>query len=395
MNHHNDRESGEDFSVVTGGPLYGLYHRLRLLKKPLLLSKRRAFFLMLLTWLPLVLLSWFSGYAYSNVKVPFFHDLVVQVRFLLVLPLLVFAEVIAHERLGIIVTHFLKAKLIPSAEKARFEGMIRSAIRLRDSVLVECILIALVYGLAFGMTKQYLALGLSSWFSNSETPLSHLTPAGYWYIYLSLPFFQFILIRWYFRILVWYRLLWQLSRLHLELNSLHPDKAGGLGFMTDSIYALTPFLLAHTVLLSGIIFNKMWNTGAELASFHVEIYGVLAFVILIPLLPLLFFMAKMANEKRMGTLRYDVVASRYVNDFSHKWLAADSKNASALLGSSDIQSLADLHNSFEISAKMRVLPFDKSAVIALIILSLLPLLPLLLTVIPLEKIISQIFGLIL
>ena len=31
-----------------------------------------------------------------------------------------------------------------------------------------------------------------------------LTPAGYWYLFVSLPIFQFILLRWYLRFFLWF-----------------------------------------------------------------------------------------------------------------------------------------------------------------------------------------------
>lgn len=384
----------DHFSLGIGGPFYKLFEKLGLLKKPLLLYKRRIIIFSLITWLPLLLLSALDGTAFGGVKLSFMHDIEVHVRFLLVLSMLIYAEVIAHDRLYVIVQQFLKCNIIATEDRKKFDKIIASATRFRDSVLVEIALIIMVYTVGHWVSKEYLPLSISSWFSGESNDAAKLTPAGYWYIFISLPIFQFILLRWYFRIVVWYRFLWQISRLPLQLNSLHPDKAGGLGFLSNSIYALEPFLLAHSILLSGMILNRIWNAGSVVFDFQMEIIGILIFILMIPLVPLLFFIFKLVKEKRMGTLRYDVVANQYVNDFRQKWITNFSKNSSSLLGSSDIQSLADLFNSFEVSNRMRITPFDRSNVMTLIIITLLPLLPLLLTIIPMEKIISQLFGMI-
>lgn len=39
--------------------------------------------------------------------------------------------------------------------------------------------------------------------------------------------FQFLLCRWYFRIFIWARLLWQVSRIRLNLVPTYPDRVGG------------------------------------------------------------------------------------------------------------------------------------------------------------------------
>lgn len=390
----NHSVSPKGFSLGTGGPLYQLFARLRLLKEPLLFYKRRIVAVSLLTWLPLLVLAALGGTAFSGVKVAFIYDIDVHVRFLLVLSILIYAEVIAHDRMPVIVAQFLQCNIIAPKDKLRFEGIVASAMRFRDSVIAELVLIILVYTAGHWISTKYLSLGVSSWFTVSKNNITELTPAGRWYVFVSLPIFQFILLRWYFRVLVWYRFLWQVAGLPLQLNSLHPDRAGGLGFLAYSIYAFEPFLLAHSVLLSGMIFNRIWNTGAVIFDFQMEIFGILIFVLLVPLIPLLFFMIKMIKEKRIGTFNYSVIANHYVNDFRKKWIVPATKNATALLGSPDIQSLADLFNSFEVSNKMRVTPFGKNSVLVLVVLTALPLLPLILTIVPLEKIISQILGLI-
>ncbi|HXP87818.1 MAG TPA: hypothetical protein VN841_24005 [Bryobacteraceae bacterium] len=53
----------------------------------------------------------------------------------------------------------------------------------------------------------------------------NLTLSGYWYAYVGIPIFQFILLRWYMRFLLWFRSLWQVSKLTLHLSAAHPDRA--------------------------------------------------------------------------------------------------------------------------------------------------------------------------
>jgi hypothetical protein len=77
---------------------------------------------------------------------------------------------------------------------------------------------------------------------------------------------------------------------------------------------------------------------------------------------------------------YGTLAQRYVRDFDDKW---------PLLGSADIQSLADLGNSFEIVRSMRPAPVTKEAVVQLAVITLVPVAPLVLTMVPLDELLKK------
>jgi hypothetical protein len=58
-------------------------------------------------------------------------------------------------------------------------------------------------------------------------------------------------LRWYFRIFIWMRFLWQVSRIELSLVPTHPDRVGGMGFLGNTVYAFTPLAVAHGAQLAG------------------------------------------------------------------------------------------------------------------------------------------------
>ena len=97
--------------------------------------------------------------------------------------------------------------------------------------------------------------------------------AGWWLGLVSLPVFQFILLRWYFRLFIWTSFLWQVSGIELQLVPTHPDRAGGLGFLGAVAYAFAPVLLAQGAMLAGMIANQIFYAGATLPQFKVEIVG--------------------------------------------------------------------------------------------------------------------------
>jgi hypothetical protein len=63
-----------------------------------------------------------------------------------------------------------------------------------------------------------------------------------------------------------------------------------------------------------------------------------------------------------------------------------------MLGSGDIQSLADLGNSYSIIQDMRIVPVSKQAMLQLGAATLAPITPLLLTLMPLEELLRKLFG---
>ncbi|HET9692968.1 MAG TPA: hypothetical protein VFP48_01180, partial [Steroidobacteraceae bacterium] len=217
---------------MLGGPLYQLLRRAHLTGDHLELQRRRLLVITGLAWLPLLLLTAAGGTLTGGVQVPFLTDVEVHARFLLALPLLVAAELVVHERLRLVAGTFRARGLIPPSADERLYGAVATVSRWRNSVAIEIGLIALVYVVGISILwRDYLSLPTATWYASPGPDGSELTLAGAWYGYVSLPIFQFLLCRWYYRILLWAALLWHVSRIELQLVPTHPDRVGGLGFL--------------------------------------------------------------------------------------------------------------------------------------------------------------------
>lgn len=385
----------EDFSIVLGGPLFQILRRAHLSDDALRLVRQRVVVIALLAWLPLLLLTTLEGTAFgATVAVPFLLDVEVYTRFLLAMPLLIVAELIVHRRMRHLVQLFHERKLIPENSEPAFQAAIASAFRFRNSLWPEVALIGLVYGLGISLLwRHYLFLDANTWYA---TKAAGSTPslAGVWYLCLSLPMFQFLLCRWYLRFFIWARFLWQVSRIDLSLVPTHPDRVGGLGFLSNAAYAFLPVLVAHGVLLSGVVGNRIYYLGATLADFKYEILALVVFLMLLVLGPLLVFSPQLAAAKRAGLREYGTLAEQYIRQFDEKWLRSGTPR-NELLGSGDVQSLADLNNCFEVVRTMRVVPIDKDSIIQLGIATALPFSPLVLTMLPFEEILKKLLGILL
>ena len=380
-----------DFSLILGGPLFQLLRRAHLSGDAADLVWRRVIALALITWLPLLVLSIAEGHAWGDsVRVPFLFDVDVHARFLLALPLLIVAELLVHQRMRVVVGTFVKRGLVPDEARWRFDAAIASAMRLRNSVLAEVLLIALVYGLGVVFIwRRHAAMDVPTWYGMTVTGKLQPTLAGWWLGCVSLPLVQFILLRWYFRLLIWTRFLWQVSRIDLRLVAIHPDRAGGLGFLSTVTYAFAPLLAGQGVLLAGVMANKIFYAGAKLTDFKLELLAMVIMMLFFVLAPLLVFIPRLIRTKRVGLAEYGGLAQRYVREFDHKWLRGRAPAEEPLVGSADLQSLADLGNSFEIVKGMKPVPFGKDTLLQLAVISLAPVAPLVLTMIPLGELLDR------
>jgi hypothetical protein len=306
---------------------------------------------------------------------------------------LIAAELVVHQRLLPLVKQFQDRRLIPDSAMARYDAAIESVFRLRNSVLAEVLLIAFVYGVGILIIwRQFTSLDAATWYATPSAGGSKLSLAGMWYGYVSLPVFQFLMCRWYFRLFIWSRFLWQVSRIDLDLVPTHPDRAGGLGFLSRTAYAFGLLLLAHGALVAGQIANRIFYLGAELPDFKVEIAVVVVFLMCLVLGPLLVFSSQLARAKRTGNREYGILAQRYVREFDAKWLRGGAPAEEPFVGSADIQSLADLGNSYEVVRAMRIAPITRDAVVGLAAATLVPIVPLLLTMMPLEELVKKLLG---
>ncbi len=384
-----------DFSLFLGGPLYQLYRRSSLASDNLELLRRRILAISLVAWLPLLCLSVLDGRALGGIAIPFLHDIEVHVRFLIALPVLIAAELVVHQRITPVLRRFVERRIVTTEDMPAFNAAIDSALRVRNSVAIEIGLVILSYTLGLWVWRSQIALSTPTWYAAPDGTGAQYTWAGHWYAFVSIPMFQFILLRWYMRVGLWFWLLWRVSRLNLHLTAAHPDRAGGIGFLGRSTYAFGPLLFAQGALLAGMIANRVLYEGRTLTSFKMDAAGLIGFFVLFVLGPLTMFAPQLSRAKRKGAAEYAWLANRYVFGFEEKWIRGGAPDVNELLGTSDIQSLADLGNSYAVVREMRLVPFGVEDITRLAGAAAAPLLPLMLTVFSLEELVTRLIKVLL
>jgi hypothetical protein len=93
---------------------------------------------------------------------------------------------------------------------------------------------------------------------------------------------------------------------------------------------------------------------------------------------------------------YGNLSMRYAAEFNQRWLGAGTPPpGEPLLGTGDIQSLADLGNAYANLKQMRMVVFDRSALTALAIALLLPVTPLVLTMFSVDELMNKLVSILL
>lgn len=378
-----------EFSLVCGGPLYRLWQRTGLLRPPLDLVGRRIVAITLIAWLPLLVLSLLDR-TVADSGLLFVKGFGAHARLLLAIPILMAAEAPVHQRLANTFRQLVNRGIVPPAELPKLGAIVRAAHRVRDSFVLECGLLAAVYTLGQWTWRSHWAIGRTSWYAVAGDTGWHLTLAGWWYAFVSVPIFQFMLLRWVFRLGLWAWVLSRVARLNLRLIPTHPDRAGGLGCLGNSAYPFGLLLLAEGTLWAGQIGQRILFEGHSLLAYKAEIFVAAVVLVALVLAPLTVFTPLLIRTKLRGRSEYGLLANRYVAEFDAKWVHSATPPDEQLVGSTDIQSLADMANSYSVVQSMRPVPFGLEIVTFLVAMCVAPLLPLTLTIVPFEKMIDYV-----
>jgi hypothetical protein len=284
--------------LFNGGPPTRLYGWLRLRSH----AERRAMSLAvgaaLVCWLPLALLAAAQGALFgSSGPGAFQQDIAVHARYLIALPLLIAATPACVSTLGMLAEHFSESGLVLETDRGRFDAVISSTRRLRDFKLVEIGVIVAAYTIVAASVCFAQPAYFPSWYTAGDGVAANLSAAGWWQVLVCLPLLLIVVLGWLWRLFLWGRLLWLVSRLDLRLLPAHPDRAAGLRFVGYSINAQMPFAAALGVIAAGMIANRVIHEAASLLTYKYVVIGVVSLVVVLVVAPLLVFSALSSNAQ--------------------------------------------------------------------------------------------------
>jgi hypothetical protein len=308
-----------------------------------------------------------------------------HVRLLLVIPLIFISESWVAPRMAACVATIARYGIVSPDDRPALDAEVSRTRRWANWWWPEvvCVILAVLLDVTGSRLQTY---GESSTLDPARDSLSFLV-----YVHLGLLVFRFLLFRTAWKLALWGFFLWRVSRLELHLIPGHPDRAGGLGSLEGVHERFFPLVAALSVLECAALAESI-STGRLAVT---AVYPTLALLLLLDVVlflsPLLVFTDKLWAGRTKGVGLYNGLAARYVKEFEAKWLEGTSRNE-PLLGTPDIQSLADLANAVGIVKGMRWITIGPRLLTVMTVALVGPLMPLVFFGYPLAELAQRFFS---
>jgi hypothetical protein len=375
----------KDYAFASGGILWKVFDRSRFEARSLQQKVSIVFGLLLLCWLPLAALSYLQ-LGWDQFYLLFLRDIATHVRFLLVLPILLFARRSVNISFNNTIHFFYQTKIVDPENKDQFERVMTKMEKWRGSKIVDFLIVLLVYS-AFYL-QGHNRINEHSTYAPWSMVDDKITSAGWWYIFFCLPILQILLYRWLYTILIWIIFLKNLSKVNLHLSALHPDGVGGLGFLQYTQLSYFPVALAFSALTAGVMNNVIIFAKASIVDYKIAIGSILIFVLLLFIFPLMLLLPLLAKIKRKYFMQYSLQSWPVAREYE------DQLKAFSATGEEkpDASWHVDLVGSFEKTKDMKTILVDKTMLIAFGAAVILPFLPVMAQQVPLKEILVNLIG---
>ncbi len=329
--------------------------------------------LLLITWIPVAILAQSSGlFLNEDKRLAFVFDYAAYGQFFLAMPALLFAQ----RLIGLSIKYASGRMLYFGYRGENDEENIKSILR-RPTPVFEIVPEVVLFLIGYASTMGWIfgEIHNESFTWHAPTGIvgdQTLSLAGIYAAFVAVPIFQYIYLRWIWKVIFWIRVLWVFSRTELKLLPLHPDGTGGLGFLVRVQSTFGIFIFAIGVTVAATIGYKLTIENADPYVFAVWA-PILAFAFLAPLaflLPLGLFSRKLFVAKQEA-LEY---FSRKISECGYCSESVSEKDLSG-----ETYSLEYYEKRFLKVSSMKVFPFDFKSFFQLfgsaVASFLLPLLP--------------------
>jgi hypothetical protein len=370
--------------LFEGGPPYAVQRWIGLIKQNEPKIVRRAAIAVLIGWLPLVLLAVAQELALPGSTIhAFANDAAVHARSLVAVPLFIVAETVTAPRLSAIAMHLIDARLVAEKDRGRFDAAVASTLRARDSIYAEIGTIVASYVVVVATLSVPIDM-LPSWHKSVGFGFGERSLMGWWHTLVSLPLLLVQFFGWLWRLVLWGRFLWLVSRFDLRLVAAHPDRAGGLFFVGSAVPACSVLAVALGVIVAGTIANDVMRGAPSVALYPFIIGGLVVFVLVIFVGPLLLLADKLFAAQRQGMFDYGSFASGVGRQMERKWFGRKESLDEGVLEVPHFSATTDLYQIVSNVYEMNLIPTDLRSVAILVVTTLLPFLPVVFLAVPSE-----------
>lgn len=353
---------------------------------------KKIIFFSAFTWLPLFIITLIQNNAINpEITMPFLKDYESYGRFLISIPAIFIAEKFINLQTSSSLVHFVESGIISENNVREYESLLNKYRKLSDSKSLQ-VVIFIISTLNIFLVKTFWGslMDFTSW--KYDAVNDSITAAGYWYMIISLPVLKYLIFRLFCKFLLWTWFLRNISRMNLNLIAIDPDKSGGLGFLgiVQSSFGFLGF--AQAAIASSEIANQVIYNGVPIEEYRFSLL-VIPIVVIVYLSPLFYFSRKLGKLKLDGIMIYSTLTHKYSNLFEDKWIRGNNINDNeSILGSGDIQSLADIGATYEVVENIRVFPINLNIFLFMLIMVTIPFIPLLFLKFNIKQILEGLAG---
>ena len=316
---------------------------------------------------------------------------------LIAMPLLILIKLAIDSKV-IVVAKYLSEALMSAEERQHIlTTALRRARTWTNSTLTEIILLLIVIATTISFVKTGTYSGLhsatDSWMATTKDGIKSLTAAGYWAVIISLPFFQFLLLRWLWRYFVWVLLLFRLSKAKLKLQPTHADRAGGLGIILLAQRSFNLLFAAISVLISGALVTQLMENPDSFNTVRGEMIGYIVFCLVLLLCPLLFFTGKLVKTKNEGLVHLSNLGATLSRKFEAEWINDLPIEKIISDKQADPSMVYDYAGVYDSVQQLRVIPVTLRDIIGMALILFVPFIPILLIHFSVADLLQKILGL--
>lgn len=375
-----------DVSLIRGGPFYRILKAAKLIRGDQWDSQRLIIFAIVIGWVPVLLLTLLFN---PETLKSFLSNYRIISRMLIAVPILLLGQRLMESRFTNVAEQICNSHLLADGDLFRADKFMAALRRLRDSLLPELIILLLVVTHTYVSTPKQLEA--TPWLATATEAGLRLTPGGWYTALVSATIFQFLLGLNLWRWLLWSIFAFRLSRLPLNLVPSHPDQRGGLGFL-----ALTPVAFAPTSFAATLVIGATWRydilrNQAHLIDFKLPAIALVIVVVVMALLPLIFFVPRLTDLRRRGVLEYSTLGQIQMTEFHEKWITHLAGRESKVLTEIESGNVIDYSSTYDRVNKLIPFPADVASLVPLALSMLVPALPVILAEIPVTVVLKDLF----
>jgi hypothetical protein len=378
------KASSTEVSLVRGGLLYRMQCAIGLSRPNQWNLGRRIAVLLAVGWLPLFLITASTN---PNGLFSLLKDYRVHSRMLIAIPTLLIGEVLMDNRFRAVFAHVRRAGLLEAADLAHMDGVVARLVWMRDSLLPELVILALV--IVHTVSAYKGLVDATPWLGYTFGGELHLTSAGVYAVVICTPIFQFLLGLALWRWLLWTFFAFSLSRTNLKLIPTHPDRHGGLGFLGLTSAAFAPIVFSATAVIAATWRNDILRHGAHLINFKLPTIVLIVLIAVMALGPLAFFIPRLAALRRKGILEYGILAQLHSAEFHEKWIVHRAGHENEFLVAPESITLNNYGQAYEAIEEISAFLVDKGSLYTLVGAVLIPALPAILAEVPIAVVLRD------